>query len=63
MYKNNFLTVKQTAALLKVHWQTILNYIKEGKLPAVKLGKGYRIGEDSLKFFIKNNKTDNKHED
>lgn len=56
---NEFLTVEQIAELLQVHWQTVLNYIKSGKLCAIKLGKGYRIDQQSLEDFIKNNKTNN----
>jgi excisionase family DNA binding protein len=51
----DFYTVKQVAKILQVHWQTILNYIKAGKLKAVKLGKGYRIPKEALNDFIKEN--------
>jgi excisionase family DNA binding protein len=57
MNNNEFLTVKQTAELLQVHWQTILNYIKSGKLKAVKLGKGYRVTKSALSEFIVINTT------
>lgn len=57
MANNEFLTVKQVAEILKVHWQTVLNYIKNGKLKALRLGKGYRIAKESLDLFIKTNKT------
>jgi len=55
MKNNNLYTVQQVADLLQVHWQTILNYIKKGKLESIKLGKGYRISQDSLNQFMKNN--------
>lgn len=57
MNNNEFLTVEQVSDLLQLHWQTVLNYIKNGKLKAVKLGKGYRIGKFDLDNFIKENKT------
>ncbi len=57
MENNEFYTVEQVADLLKVHWQTVLNYIKSGKLKAVKLGKGYRISKEAIDDFIKNNQT------
>lgn len=57
MENNEFYTVEQVAELLKVHWQTVLNYIKNGKLKAVKLGKGYRISKEALQEFIKINTT------
>lgn len=52
---NSFFTVEQVAELLQVHWQTVLNYIKSGKLKALRLGKGYRISQDALDLFISNN--------
>lgn len=57
MENNEFYTVEQVAELLKVHWQTVLNYIKSGKLKAVKLGKGYRISKEAFNEFIKDNQT------
>lgn len=50
-----YYTVAQVADKLQVHWQTVLNYIKSGKLKALKLGKGYRISKNDLNKFVKNN--------
>lgn len=55
MKSNSFYTVLQVSELLQVHWQTVLNYIKSGKLEAVKLGKGYRISNEALDQFVKQN--------
>ncbi len=44
--------VEQISKSLQVHWQTVLNYIKAGKLQALKLGKGYRVSETDLNKFI-----------
>jgi len=57
MENNDFLTVEQVSELLQVHWQTVLNYIKGGKLKAIRLGKGYRIQKEELDKFIKQNQT------
>ena len=57
MNNNEFYTVEQVAELLQVHWQTILNYIKNGRLKAIKLGKGYRIEKGDLEVFLKRSKT------
>lgn len=57
MDHNELLTVEQVAKLLQVHWQTVLNYIKGGKLRAVRLGKGYRIEKEELDNFIKKQST------
>jgi excisionase family DNA binding protein len=55
MKNNSFYTVEQVAELLQIHWQTVLNYIKSGKLEAVKLGRGYRIPKKSVDNFIDTN--------
>lgn len=55
MKNNDFLTVEQVANALQVHWQTVLNYIKSGRLEALQLGKGYRISQKALDKFIEEN--------
>jgi excisionase family DNA binding protein len=44
----NLLTVKQVAFILKVHPLTVRRYIRETKLPAVKVAGGVRIREEDL---------------
>jgi excisionase family DNA binding protein len=51
-------TVEQVASTLQVHWQTVLTYIKAGKLRAVRLGRGYRITPKDLEDFVESIKTD-----
>lgn len=51
------LTVKEVTKILKVHWQTVLEYIRQGKLIAVRMGRGYRIDERDLQTFINERKT------
>jgi excisionase family DNA binding protein len=57
MVDYKFHTVQGVADILKVHWQSVLTYIKSGKLEAVKLGRGYRISETALQKFIANHST------
>lgn len=45
------LTVEQAAEALGLHVKTVLRYIREGKLPATRLGKGYRIARTQLDAF------------
>jgi excisionase family DNA binding protein len=48
----SFLTVKKTAKILNVTTRTIHNYINDGRLPAVKIGKvkgGGRAGRVLIK--------------
>lgn len=54
MVMHKFYTVKEVADTLRIHWQSVLSYIRDGKLEAVKLGKGYRISEKALEKFITN---------
>lgn len=51
------LTVAEVAERLQVHWQSVLTYIKNGELEAVKLGRGYRISEEAVEAFIKSRTT------
>ncbi len=55
-----YLTVTEVAERLQVHWQSVLTYIKNGELEAVKLGRGYRIGEQAIGEFIKKRTTKRK---
>lgn len=52
MADKKYYTVQDVADLLKLHWQSVLTYIKSGELEAVKLGKGYRISQNALDTFI-----------
>jgi len=51
------LTVEQVSSILQVHWQTVLTYIKSGKLRAAKLGRGYRVTQEDLEDFVESIKT------
>lgn len=57
-----FLTIKESADYLKVHWQTIRKYIKNGKIKATKVGRAVRIKESELKNYINNVEKPEEHE-
>ncbi len=42
-------SVEQVADLLNLHVRTVRNYVREGRLKAVKIGKQYRIAREDLK--------------
>ncbi|AZO82141.1 MULTISPECIES: helix-turn-helix domain-containing protein [unclassified Bosea (in: a-proteobacteria)] len=44
-------TVEQAAEELKLHPKTVLRYIRDGRLPATKVGKAYRIDQRTLDAF------------
>jgi excisionase family DNA binding protein len=50
-----YYTVKEVSEILQAHWQTILNYIKDGKLKAIRVGKGYRIPASAIEEYAKAN--------
>lgn len=54
--KNNFLTVQEVAAYLKLSVITIYKYIRENKLQAIEFGGHYRIEQSSLDQFINDHK-------
>jgi len=56
---NNLLTPEQVAGMLQLHVLTIYNYIRQGKLNAVQLGRNYRIIPEDLTHFIEANRTKN----
>ncbi|WP_336205093.1 helix-turn-helix domain-containing protein [Nonomuraea sp. LPB2021202275-12-8] len=44
-------TVGQAADLLGLHVKTVRNYVRDGRLKAVKIGKQYRIAREDLEAF------------
>lgn len=47
-------TLDEVADILKVTKRTLYNYVKSGSLPAVKVGKYWRVSEKNLQIFIDN---------
>lgn len=56
---DKLLTLKETAEQLNVHWQTVRNYINEGKLKSSKIGRNIRIKQSDLNTLIDKNKKKN----
>ncbi len=48
MNDKKYLTIKEAADYLGLHWQTIRNYLHQDKLPYLKIGRTYRIDVDDL---------------
>ena len=49
-------TIKEVAKMFRMNALTIYEYVRMGKLPAVKIGRSYRILESDLNTFIKEHK-------
>jgi excisionase family DNA binding protein len=50
--RSRFLTVNEVADLLRVSSMTIYRLIKEGDLPAVRIGKSFRLREDDVDAYL-----------
>lgn len=47
-----YYTVEQISTMLGIHQKTIQRYIREGKLRAAKIGKGWRVSGHDLSVFV-----------
>ena len=53
-----FYTPREVADLLKLRTETIYEYVREGKLRAVRLGNRYRISKADLEAFLAKARTE-----
>lgn len=53
-----YYTLKEIADLLQMHINSIRLYVKEGKMKAFKVGKGYLVAEEDLRAFIERKSND-----
>src|SRR6266487_2249988 len=49
---DKLLTTEQVAQRLNIHQNTVIRYIHSGRLPAVKVGKSYRIKESVVDALV-----------
>ena len=47
-----YLTAAEVAAVMRVSTMTVYRLIKAGSLPAVRVGRSYRVAEDDLDRFL-----------
>jgi excisionase family DNA binding protein len=57
---SNLLTPEQVAKILQINVLTVYNYIKRGKLSAIRLGRSYRVLPVDLKRLIEANRVKSK---
>lgn len=55
--QEKFYTVEQISTMLNIHPKTIQRYIREGKLRASKIGKGWRVTGHDLSVFTESEKS------
>lgn len=50
--KARFLTVQEVASLLRVSSMTVYRLIKAGELPAVRVGRSFRVSEVDVDAYL-----------
>lgn len=50
--RSRFVTVGEVAALLRVSNMTVYRLVQSGQLPAVRVGRSYRIREDDVDRYL-----------
>jgi excisionase family DNA binding protein len=51
---DEFLTVADVAGILKLNQQTVRNWIEQGSMPAVRVGRRVRIRREDFLAFVDN---------
>lgn len=46
------LTLEEAARFLRIHIDTMRRYVREGRIAAAKIGRGYRIRPADLETFL-----------
>ncbi len=54
--KHTLLTPDQVAKILQLNVLTVYNYIRTGKINAIRLGRTYRIASEDLGLFLESHK-------
>lgn len=49
-----FLTVAEVAAIMRVSKMTVYRLVHSGELPAVRVGRSFRVTEDDVDDYLKN---------
>jgi len=53
----SFLTPQEVSSLLRVSVYTVRRWIKEGSLPAYKVGRGWRISKAEMSHWLEQNQS------
>jgi len=61
--KNEEITVRQVAAYLKLHRETVNRMIKSGELPALKVGTAWRLNRVQIMEWAKSRRARSNPED
>ena len=55
--EKKFMTLEDVADLLGVNYQLIYRLVRSGELPAIRLGRVYRVTKDDLNAYLAGQKT------
>ena len=55
--EKKFMTLEDVADLLGVNYQLIYRLVRAGELPAIRLGRVYRVTQDDLNAYLSGQKT------
>ncbi|HEX3542864.1 MAG TPA: helix-turn-helix domain-containing protein [Acidimicrobiales bacterium] len=50
--RSRFVTVSEVANLLRVSNMTVYRLVQSGQLPAIRVGRSYRISEDDVDKYL-----------
>ncbi len=48
-----FLTVAEVAAVMRVSKMTVYRFVHSGQMPAVRVGRSFRVSEEDVNEFLK----------
>lgn len=54
---NGYMSLEEVAEMLGVTYQLIYRLVRSGELPAVRLGKLYRVSQDDLNSYLERSKS------
>jgi excisionase family DNA binding protein len=52
--EERFLTVAEVAAIMRVSKMTVYRLVHSGELPAVRVGRSFRVREDAVHDYLEN---------
>jgi len=55
--KSNLMTIEEVAEYLRVHPSTVYRLVRQGALPAVKIGKQWRVDRETLEEWLRGRAT------
>lgn len=55
--EKKFMTLEDVADMLGVNYQLIYRLVRSGELPAIRLGRVYRVTQDDLQAYLSGQKT------